>query len=70
VVAAVTARAGAADNALADPRGPPHLARPDLQRLIQHPALVQVVQQGRKGLIGRREKRNFRSMKSRLCVSQ
>src|SRR6516162_7492239 len=46
VIAAITARAGAAHDRLAHTRRPAHLPRPDNQGLIQHAALAQIVEQG------------------------
>ena len=48
VVAAVYARAGAADNRLADSRRAAEFARPDDQRRVEQPAHVEIVEQGAK----------------------
>ena len=53
MVAAVAAGAGVAV-ALADPRRAAELARPDDQRFIEQPAVRQIIQQGRKRLVGGR----------------
>src|SRR3954453_6210510 len=43
VVASIASRSRAADNRLANAWRTPHLASPDDQRLVQEPALVEIV---------------------------
>lgn len=45
VITTVAARTRSADNPLADARRATHLARPDDERLVEHPTFLQIVQQ-------------------------
>ena len=54
VVAAIAASPRATDHALPDPGNPAELPGPHDQRLVEQPARLQVVQQGREGLVRER----------------